>query len=330
MKELIIEKKDAGQRFDKYLKRYLVNASPSFIYKMLRKKNITLNDKKATGNELLQEKDIAKIYFQDETLQKFTGGNDMEISTDPYEKAYQSLKGITVLFENAHVIFLSKPAGILTQKAKEQDLSLNEWLIGYLLNKQEVTSQSLLRFKPSVLNRLDRNTSGLVLCGKSLIGSREISSVLKDRSLDKYYRLYVDGIVTKDDHKTAYLKKNEKDNKVVIKDTLSPNEAEKDYDRIETGYKVLQTSKTYSYLEAKLITGKTHQLRAHFAHLGHSIVGDKKYGSDGKQIPHQLLHAYRVVFPKMEGELKELSLQEFLCPLPQSFKNFEKQYFNKE
>lgn len=327
MKEIIIENKDANQRFDKFLKRYLINATPSFIYKMLRKKNITLNGKKSTGNEVLNNNDVVKIFFREETLHKFTTSEIVPDLTKEYEQSYESLKGITVLYENEHVIFLSKPAGVLTQKAKEEDLSLNEWLIGYLLHKNVVTAESLLSFKPSVLNRLDRNTSGLVLCGKSLLGSREISKILKDRSLDKYYRLYVNGKVNHNAIKKAYLYKNEKNNKVIIKEKLQKTDKEKDFDFIQTEYSVLDANPKYSYLEAKLITGKTHQLRAHFAYLGYPIVGDRKYGKPIDKIPYQLLHAYRIVFPEMPDALKDLSGKEFVCPLPKLFTKFEESYY---
>ena len=327
MKEIIIVNKDANQRFDKYLKRYLINATPSFIYKMLRKKNITLNGKKATGNELLKEQDVVKIFFQEETLHKFTTVENTHVNAEEYQNAFRTLKDVSVIFENEHVILLNKPAGILTQKAKEDDISLNEWLIGYLLEKHKLSAESLLAFKPSVLNRLDRNTSGIVLCGKSLIGSREVSKILKDRSLDKYYRLYVEGKVKNNASHTAYLHKNEKTNKVVIKNELSKQDHANDFDMIQTDYKVIDATNKYSYLEAKLVTGKTHQLRAHFSYLGHPIVGDKKYGKPLDKIPYQLLHAYRIVFPVMHDDLKDLSGKEFMCPLPELFKRFKENYY---
>lgn len=328
MKELIITEKDAGQRFDKFLKRYLVNASTSFIYKMLRKKNITLNGKKASGNEILKKDDRTSIFFSDETLEKFTQSiTSLDVGKE-YENAFSTLKDIQVLFENQHVIFLSKPAGILTQKALDTDISLNEWMIGYLLDKKEITPESLTHFKPSVLNRLDRNTSGLVLCGKTLLGSREISKLLKERALEKYYRLFVEGTPTKEGLYVAYLKKDKMTNAVTIVDTMPTD----DYDMIKTSFTVKKSTKDYSYIEAELITGKTHQLRAHFAHMGYPIVGDPKYNRKEKQRQNefQFLHAYRIVFPKMCEELSDISEKEFICPLPKRYEIFLDKYFNNQ
>ena len=190
-----ITEREAGQRFDKYLRRLLPEAGSSFLYKMLRKKNIILNGKKADGSEKLVFGDSVSIFFSEETLAKFMGNSMPE--REDYGCAYEKLKGIKILYEDTHILLADKPAGILSQKAEKTDLSLNEWLIGHLLHSGAVTQEGLAAYRPSVCNRLDRNTSGIVLCAKSLPGAQLLGELLKDRTLHKYYQLYVKGRVTK-------------------------------------------------------------------------------------------------------------------------------------
>lgn len=337
MKEIRITSADASQRFDKYLKRILPEMGTSFMYKMLRKKNITLNNQKATGSELIQDGDIVKCFFSDETFDKFSGKTIANIAmettnpTSEYNSAFGKLKGIQVLYEDEHILLLNKPAGILSQKAKPEDLSLNEWMIGYLLHTDAVSKDSLMRFKPSVCNRLDRNTSGLVICGKSLLGSREMSRILKDRSLQKYYRTYVHGRLNGEKVLEGYHSKNTKTNQASVLFT-KPDSSAQEYDVITTAYRSLEAKEKYSYLEIELITGKTHQIRAHLAAIGHPIAGDRKYGNTPDNLPkqypkYQLLHAYRVIFPKLDGELAYLSDKEFICEEPDAFASFKRNIF---
>lgn len=341
MKQIQISKSDSGQRFDKYLKRVFPEMGTSFMYKMLRKKNITLNNKKATGSELIQDGDIVKCFFSDETFKKFSGisstdNNITNENTDEYATAFTTLKGIKVLYEDQHILLLNKPAGVLSQKATLSDISLNEWMIGYLLHSGSVSDGSLKHFKPSVCNRLDRNTSGLVICGKTLLGSREMSRMLKDRSLQKYYRTYVHGHLEGEKTLEGFHSKNTKNNQAKVLFTNPACNIE-DYDAITTAYRSIEAKELYSYLEIELITGKTHQIRAHLAAIGHPIAGDRKYGqtiydkATGRLPKHypkyQLLHAYRIVFPKLEGELAYLSDKEFICEEPSAFTNFKQNLF---
>ncbi|MGN0157305.1 MAG: pseudouridine synthase [Lachnospiraceae bacterium] len=338
MKELKIRKEDAGQRLDKFLKRYLYQSTGGFIYKMLRKKNILLNGKKASGNELLKENDLVKLFFSDETLLKLTSTQtDLERVTEPYLKAYESLAGISVIYENEHVLFASKPAGILTQKANYDDISLNEWMIGYLLTKGTITKESLAYFKPSVLNRLDRNTSGIVICSKTLTGSRLMSQCIKDRTFHKNYRLFVVGKPKREDSLTAYLKKDTHKNTVTIIPDTGKEDLPAGFECIKTNYHLLQSNNEFSYLEAELITGKTHQIRANFAAIGHPLVGDAKYGNAlvnqrflKNGITSQMLHAFSLVFTNMPKELSDLSNRTIICKEPDTFMNLKKILFTGE
>lgn len=324
MQQIIIEGNSAGGRFDKFLQKALPAAGTSFIYKMLRKKNITLNGKKAEGKEILVKGDVVCFFFADETYAKFSGKSG-GIDTSEYEKAYRMLKGISVIYEDSNVTVLSKPVGILSQKAEPADISINEWFIGYLLKTNAISAQELSLFKPSICNRLDRNTSGIILCGKSMAGTRSLNKIIKDRSLSKFYRTICEGSIDSAGMLTGSLTKDEKSNTVKVST---------DGEDIRTAYEPLQQlKKNCTYLEVDLITGKTHQIRAHFASIGHPLVGDTKYGKESSNrkwketygLQHQLLHAYRVVFPQMEDELSELSGKEFICELPEKFQKILKE-----
>lgn len=309
MQEVIIAKNESGQRLDKYLHKFMPYATTSFFYKMLRKKNIVLNGKKAEGNEKLIEGDHISFFLADDTISKFRTESHMDTSL--YVKAFHSIRGIDVLYEDEDVVFLNKPVNILTQQAEGQSISLNEWLLGYLLENNKITSEELRTFKPSICNRLDRNTTGIVLCGKSLLGLQVLSKALVERSVHKYYRCMVEGTVTESMALDGYLCKDEKTNTVAISKQALPG-----YEPIRTNFVPIEHRNGYTELEVELITGKTHQIRAHLASIAHPIVGDYKYsGKQDKQYHHQLLHAYRVVFPD-NFELSHLSGREFICPKP--------------
>ncbi len=323
MQEMNIGRNQAGQRLDKFLHKCLPEAGNSFIYKMLRKKNITLNGGRAKGRELLQEGDVVRTYFSEETYLKFSGGpgqdcpNRRHTIVSPgqsdYLRAYRTLTGITVIHEDEDMVILNKPAGILTQKAQNTDLSLNEWLIGYLLETGSVTAEELRTFKPSVCNRLDCNTSGLVLCGKTLAGLQNLSEMFRARRLSKFYLAICVGEIREELNLTGYLHKDLRANRVELLPHPGDGRA-----AIQTVCRPVAAKGGYTLLEAELITGKTHQIRAHMAGIGHPVVGDYKYGdaSVNKRLraeyglKHQLLHAYRVIFP--DG-------REFEAPCPELF-----------
>lgn len=328
MYQKTITNREAGQRLDKYLRKLLPEAGSAFLYKMLRKKNIVLNDKKADGSEKIVCGDVVSVYFSQETLQKFMGNH---AKTNDAEVKDSIVNDITVLFENEHILLADKPAGLLTQKAVPEDVSLNEWLIQYLLENHQITEEELQTFKPSACNRLDRNTSGIVLCAKTVYGAQMLGDTLKRRSLHKFYRLYVKGLITEEQVIEGYLYKDEKYNKVQIHPkSLSDQKGDETSDKeayILTRYVPIQQESDKTLLEVELITGKSHQIRAHLASIGHPLLGDYKYGDRGwnekyrKQygITHQLLHAYKVVFPQLDEPFADISEKIFYAPIPKIF-----------
>lgn len=311
----MIEKNEAGQRLDKFLAKYMNEASKSFFYKMMRKKNITLNGKKCEGNEKLAEGDVVKLFLAEDTIEKFSSVQVQEVKK----------VDLDILYEDDEIILVNKPAGMLSQKAKETDESLVEYLIDYLLGSGKLTESGLRAFRPSVCNRLDRNTSGLIVAGKSLAGLQQMGELFKKRTLKKYYLCIVKGRITEPAHIRGYLVKDEKTNRV----SLSKGGFSKDAKGlpIETEYVPIAWNEEMTLLKVHLITGRTHQIRAHLASTGHPLLGDYKYGSKKWndrykkewKIEDQVLHAYQLTMPGMKKELENLSGKTFYAKVPEVF-----------
>lgn len=320
MRQIEVGKNEAGQRFDKLLAKYLNKAPKSFIYKMLRKKNITLNKKKADGTEKLIEGDIVQMFFSEETFEKFSEQIAAEVPQVELD----------IIYEDDDILVINKPAGMLSQKAKSEDESLTEYVTAYLLHSGQLTKEGLAVFHPGLCNRLDRNTSGLILAGKSLKGLQEMGALLKVRNMDKYYQCIVKGQIDKPTSIEGYLTKNRSHNKVTI--TKEPSEGA---DFIKTQYTPLKTNGEYTLLRVKLVTGRSHQIRAHLQSIGHPVIGDGKYGDvqvnkyfkKNFKLKHHLLHSYELNFPKIEEGLVNLSEKTFFAPLPDYFERIIKSIF---
>lgn len=316
MQEIHVTANEAGQRLDKLLAKFLREAPRSFLYKMLRKKNITLNGRKADGSEKLAQGDVIKLFLSEETIEKFSGSGIITVPAKPDMKP-------DIIYEDSHILLINKPVGMLSQKARENDISAVEYLTAYLLSSGQITERELKTFHPSICNRLDRNTSGILAAGKSLCGLQELSRFFKDRSIEKYYLCPVDGLITKCTKAKGFLTKNQKTNKVMI----SPTEVSESTP-IETEYRPVASAANITLLEVHLITGKTHQIRAHLASAGHPVIGDYKYGNRKvneqyrKQygLTSQLLHAWRLVMPQTDGPLAGLSGREFRADVPDLFR----------
>lgn len=355
MQEFIIRENEAGQRLDKYLKKKLNQAPAGFFYKMLRKKNIVRNGKKSDGSEILKTGDRVKLFLADETIAKFS-----EPVAEPENLRRQyPVTTLDLLYEDDDILIINKPAGMLSQKAKPEDISANEYIIGYLLAQNKITPEALTTFKPSICNRLDRNTTGILIAGKTLRGLQEMAELLKQRDVGKYYCCLVAGDVQDTQEIDGWLVKDEKNNKVTVYKNFSALK------NISAGFEKRQDGKAFSdekaacirtayrplkhfcyipkgcggkrsdnpaeqntaflhqplhftLLEVHLITGRSHQIRAHLASIGHPIIGDRKYGDKEMNelfcrhcgIKNQLLHAGRMEFP--DGKIVE-------APLPEDF-----------
>ncbi len=313
MRQLTVHKNDENQRLDKYLKKYLKEAPGSFIYKMLRKKNIVLNGKKADGTEKLTAGDEIKLFFAEDTLQKFTGE---AVKSDIHQ--FPIMKNMEILFEDEDVLILNKPAGELSQKAEAKDVSMNEYALGYLQKTGAITEESLKVFKPSVCNRLDRNTSGILIVAKTYQAAREFGEALQKRTVRKFYRCIVKGEVKKAESIDGYLWKDEKTNKVQIFKDKKDGASE-----IHTAYRPVKSVNGLTLLEVHLITGRTHQIRAHLSSIGHSILGDPKYGdkklSEKWKVKYQLLHACRLELDGFTGDFAKYNSKIITAEVPNTF-----------
>jgi len=329
MKEFVILKGDAGQTSFKYLKRIFKEAPNSFLYKMMRKKNFVLNDKKIEGNEMLSEGDVLKAYISDDAFDMFSGTSNAPL-VEEYREAFLNFGNPDIVYEDEHVIVLNKPTDMLSQKAKRKDLSANEWLIGYILFNKMTDREGLRKFTPSICNRLDRNTGGLLLFGKTVFGVNTLNRLLKDRTLDKYYKTVVFGELKDKLEIKGYLKKDEERNKVYISETKTDDEES----YIETVIEPVEyiKDKDITILSVKLVTGKPHQIRAHLSSIGHPIIGDYKYGKREEndkykalyKITFQILYCTKVVFPQLP-DYPELSLKTIELNEPDLFSKLRAQ-----
>lgn len=314
MRELVIGVSEAGGRLDKYLQNYMALAPKSFFYKMFRKKNITCNGKKCGGNERLCEGDVIRLFLAEETIEKFR----KQAAQAP---AYPNME-LSVIYEDDQVLLLHKPAGILSQCSGGNEPSMVEYLTAYLLRNGSVTAETLRSVQPSVCNRLDRNTSGLITAGKTLTALRALSELFRERTVGKYYLCLVKGQITHGSRLEGYLSKDEKSNQVTILE-----HAVQDSSPICTVYEPLAHSADSTLLKVELVTGKSHQIRAHLASIGHPVLGDPKYGDlmrnrrlrDGYGVRFQLLHAWKMTFPLLSGALSGLSEKTFADPIPKVF-----------
>lgn len=298
MIEIIVGNNENGQRLDRVLEKIFINAGTGFIFKMLRKKNITLDDKKATGGERLKKGSSIKLWFSDESIEKLSGKSLKNTETEKrsFDKKVFDFKA-NIIYEDENTILVNKGMGILSQKAKPGDISVNEYLLDYL----KYDADRLNTFTPSICNRLDRNTTGILICGKSLEGLRVNNELIKMRRVDKYYLAFVKGIIKDKKSISGRLLKDKASNKVIVKESILG-----DGDFIETEYEPLKNLSGNTLLCVKLITGKSHQIRAHLSSIGHPILGDYKYGDrevnafykEKYGIKSQLLHACKLVYPK--------------------------------
>lgn len=410
MREINVSTNEAGQRLDKLLRKYLKNANTSFIYKMLRKKNIVLNDKKAEGKEILNLGDSVKMYFSEETFATMTGrsGQNSESAdtnrsaaanafakracpasdqtssagksnaqtyrngssgntSERREKRAFDVEGFRkhIVYEDENLLVLNKPSGWLSQSDASGLPSVNERCLQYLMATGALTEAQLQTFRPGIANRLDRNTSGLILFGKTLPALQALATLLRDRTMEKYYLAIVYGDIDHAQRIDGYLAKDERTNRVEIRPQPFPDAVE-----IHTAYKPLKRSADasgtainavkdfphvvrdtkrcgtgthtdvketmrhraeYTVLKVHLITGKTHQIRAHLRAIGHPIIGDPKYGRKDANayyrthggVQSQLLHAWELQFPeKLDGPLQNLAGQTITADPPKDFRPF--------
>lgn len=287
MKEFIITKNDAGQRLDKFVRKTAPNLPQSLLYKSIRTKNIKVNGKRAEISTRLCEGDSVKLFLADEFFEK-------------PETVYDFMRAgrtLDILYEDENILLLNKKAGVLCHP---DDREYIDTLIGrikrYLYEKGEYIPEQENSFVPSLVNRIDRNTGGIVIAAKNAESLRILNQKMKDRELHKFYLCVVHGTPTpKNGVLEGYLVKDEQKNKVQIFNHPVP-----DGKVIRTKYCVLGEKNGLSLVEVELLTGRTHQIRAHFASAGHPLLGDGKYGTNAQNKSYgykkQFLYSYKLIF----------------------------------
>ena len=329
MRTVVIGPNEAGQRLDKFLHKYLKEAPPSFFYKMMRKKNILLNGSRCEGGQILRDGDELKLFLAEETLERFGAGAGADTEErEKYLRAYRRLGPLEVLYEDGDILAVNKPVGLLSQKAEDADISLNEWLIGRLLASGTPEAAGADTFRPSVCNRLDRNTGGIVLCGRSLAGLQLLSRLLREHRLEKEYRLVACGDIRGGADMTGWLLKDAEKNQVRILERPLPGARQIRTGAVPAGRRFLPGIGPVTAATARLYTGKTHQIRAQFAACSHPLLGDPKYGDpkvnaavrSGYGLKSQALHAWRVRFPEeLPERFGHLAGKEITAPPPEPF-----------
>lgn len=316
MREIIIKKNDAGQRLDKFLFKTFKNTPPSLFYKLIRKKKITINRKRAKENTILSEGDLVLIFVSDELL-----------TVDAPKKSYSFAK-VNVIYEDENILIVDKESGLIVHSdANEDNDTLIDRITAYLINKGEYDPNAENSFSPALCNRIDRNTQGLVIAAKNAQALREMNEIIKNRNIKKTYLSVVHGLVSpKDGEIKLQLEKDASENIVKVKRnaTLNSKTAITKYKTID-----ITKDKKFSLLEIELITGRTHQIRASFAHIGNPLLGDGKYAVNKKGremgFKSQALCSYSVKFIDCRNYelLSYLNNKEFFANKPDFLKLFQ-------
>ena len=287
MKELTISQNDAGQRLDRFLAKAVPLLPASLAQKYIRIKRIKCNGARAERDTRLQAGDVLQLYINDEFFDKPREDNAFLTVATPK---------LNIVYEDEQILLVDKRPGLAVHPhdGAEYGRTLIDHIQAYLYQKREWRPREENSFTPALCNRIDRNTGGIVIAAKTAEALRVMNQKMKDRELDKRYLAIVEGCPkVKVGSLKGYLFKDAKKNKVFVTDQPQPGSKS-----CQTNYKVLAQSKGLSLVECELITGRTHQIRAQFAHAGHPLLGDGKYGKLDKRFDrnYQALYSYKLTF----------------------------------
>ena len=269
MREITVGKNDAGQRLDKFLTKAL-DLPIGLLYKSIRTKKIKVNRKRAENNTVLDVGDTIQCFLAEEFFAKLDASSDTDISLGKISPK------LDIVYEDENIMLLNKRPGVSVHEDEDSKINtLITHIWAYLYQKGEYDPEGEQSFAPALCNRIDRNTGGIVIAAKNAEALRVMNEKIKLREIDKFYLAAVHGIPKKrEDTLYGFLLKDEKANKVRVYEKNAPKDAK----TIITKYKVVATSGADSLIEVELLTGRTHQIRAHMAYIGHPLIGDGKYG----------------------------------------------------
>lgn len=314
MIEVKINENDSNQRFDRFLRKYLKNAPLSIIQKNIRKKNFKINDKRAKKDDFVKSGDIIKMYIKDEDYQKWVRKDDFKASDF----------NLDIIYEDDNILIIDKKAGVLSHAANSNDYGKNlvDQMTSYLYKTNKVNSRDLT-FRPSIVNRLDRNTAGLIIGAKNSKALRSLNEAIRHGKINKFYLTIVEGKISKDFDIDTNISKYE--NKNMVKEN-------KDGKRIITKFHPLESKNNFTLLECELITGKTHQIRYSLNKNSTPIIGDRKYTKSninyGKiNLKNQALLAYKLEFGKIES-LEYLENKIFISKQVEKINKLKEEVFN--
>ncbi|MFL0247818.1 RluA family pseudouridine synthase [Candidatus Clostridium stratigraminis] len=305
---------EAGQRLDKFIRKWLKDVPLSAIYKRIRKGDIKVNGKKAKEKLFLSEGDIVET---------------KEIVSEYKKDKFQRIENnhLKITYEDENMLIIEKWPGVLVHSDSQSgEPTLTDYVLSYLFDKGDYTPEKEVTFTPAPCNRLDRNTSGIVIFGKNFESLKLLNEMIRERKIKKYYVALVKDRIA-DKSYEAYISKNEDENISKIYKESKP-----DTKRIAMEVKTLQSCGTFSFIEMDLITGRSHQLRAHLAFLGNPIVGDTKYGEKKLNsffvnkygLNYQFLYAYKLIFkdcPEKLSYMENKTIGESLPPIFKKIKN---------
>lgn len=311
MKSITVKSNDSGQRLDKLLMKTYESLPKSMMFKQIRKKNIKVNKKRCTPEQIVQEGDVIELYLNDDLL----------VQKKKHYDFLKAPKDLSILYEDENIVLLNKRQGELCHPdGKEYVNTLIASLKRYLYEKKEWNPEDENSFTPALANRIDRNTGGIVIGAKNYQSLKILSQKIKDREIDKFYLTVAEGKFEKQsDVLEGYLVKDERKNKVQVFNKEVENSK-----KIRTKYTVLDYYPNVSLVEIELLTGRTHQIRAHLASIGHPLVNDGKYGSKQGRFKQEL-YSYKLKFnfTTDAGILEYLNQKEFeinTCPILTDFK----------
>lgn len=282
MKSVTVNSNDAGQRLDKFLLKHFESLPKSMMFKQIRKKNIKVNRKRCVPEQVINENDVIDLYLNDDMLRERTVHYDF--MSAPRE--------LSIIYEDENIILMDKKQGELCHPdGKEYVNTLVASMKRYLYEKGEYKPQEENSFTPSLANRIDRNTGGIVIGAKNYKSLKILNQKIKDREIDKFYLTVCEGVFDKEsDILTGYLTKDNKKNMVFVSDKQTDNSK-----YIKTKYTVLDSYDNISLVEIELLTGRTHQIRAHLASIGHPLLNDGKYGRTHGRFTQEL-YSYKLRF----------------------------------